>query len=147
MIKKNVRIKAFEYLMKIKDSHSKTRKLAYSDLSLQEYLQPSSPLSIMEKQFFFSARCRMIDIRCNFKNGNSDLMCRKCRKEPESQQHILQCPEIIKTPNNIEYDDLFKKDLDKLIAAGKLLMLCFNLVINMPNVHNSALRRVGAATL
>ena len=74
-------------------------------------------------------------------------MCRKCRKEPESQWHILVCPDIKKTPNNIEYDDLFEKDLDKFIAAGKLLMMCFNLVINMPNLHNSALQRVGAATM
>ena len=89
----------------------------------------------------------MIEVRCNFKNGNSDLLCRKCRKEPESQQHILQCPEIVKTPNNIDYGDLFEKDLDKLIAAGKLLMICFKLLINLPNVHSSALQRAGAATM
>ena len=120
---------------------------AFPIVSLQEYLKPSSPLSIVEKQFFFSARCRMLDVKCNFKNGNSDLLCRKCRKEPESQQHILVCPEIVKTPNNFEYDDLFKKDMDKLIATGKQLMICFNLVIIMPNVHSSALNRVGAATM
>ena len=135
------------YLLKIKETHSKTSKLDYSDLGLQDYLKPSSSLSIKEKQFIFSAKCRMVYVRCNFKNGKTDLMCRKCRKEPETQQHILECPELIKKPDNIDYGDLFGKDLDKLIAVGKQLIKCFNLVINVPNVHSSALNRVGAATM
>ena len=148
MIKKSVRVKATEYLLKIKESHSKTSKLNYSDLGLQDYLKPSSSLSIKEKQFIFSARCRMVDVRCNFKTGKIDLSCRSCQKEPESQQHILECPELrAKKPDNIDYGDLFGKDLDKLIAVGKQLIKCFDLVINVPNVHNSAVNRVGAATM
>ena len=40
MIKKSVRDKATEYLLKVKESHYKTSKLDNSDLRLQEYLKP-----------------------------------------------------------------------------------------------------------
>ena len=43
--------------------------------------------------------------------------------------------------------DLFGKNLDKLIAAGKHLRKCFSLVTNLPNVHSSDVNRAGAATL
>ena len=147
MIKEKVRRNAFQYLLKIKESHSKTSSLVYSELCLQEYLKPSSFISIKEKSFIFSARCRMVEVRCNFKTGKTDLSCRKCQKEPESQQHILGCPELIKKPSDMEYMDLFGKNLDNLMAVGKQLRKCFNLVINLPNVHSSDNNRAGAATL
>ena len=89
----------------------------------------------------------MVEVRCNFKTGKTDLSCRKCQKEPESQQHILECPELIKKPSDMEYMDLFGKNLDNLMAVGKQLRKCFNLVINLPNVHSSDNNRAGAATL
>ena len=104
-------------------------------------------MSIKEKSFVFSARCRMLDVRCNFKTGKTDLTCRKYQKELESQQHILECPELLEKPSNIDYMDLFGKNLDKLIAAGKHLRKCFSLVTNLPNVHSSDVNRAGAATL
>ena len=89
----------------------------------------------------------MIDVKCNFKTGKTDLSCRKCKKEPESQQHILDCPELLKKPSDMDYLDLFGKNLDKLISVGKHLRKCLNLVINLPNVHSSDVNRAGAATL
>ena len=147
MVKEKARKKSFQYLLKIKESHSKTSNLGYSGLGLQEYLKPISFMSIKEKCFVFSARCRMLDVRCNFKTGKTDLTCRKCQKELESQQHILECPELLEKPSNIDYMDLFGKNLDKLIATGKHLRKCFSLVINLPNVHSSDVNRAGAATL
>ena len=142
-----LKVTTFQYLLNLKDSHSKTRNLAYSDLSLQDYLKPSCIMSIKEKSFIFSARCRMIEVKCNFKTGKTDLSCRKCKKEPESQQHILDCPELLKKPSDMDYLDLFGKNLDKLISVGKHLRKCLNLVINLPNVHSSDVNRAGAATL
>ena len=91
---------------------------------------------------------QMLDVRCNFKTGKTDLTCRKCQKELESQQHILECPELLEKPSNIDYMDLFGKNLDKLIAAGKHLRMCFSQVINLSNLHSSDVNRAsGAATL
>ena len=148
MLKENVRIKSFQYLLNIKESHSKTINLEYSALSLQNYLKPFSLLSIKEKSFIFSARCRMVEVRCNFKTGKTDLNCRKCQQEPETQRHLLICPELNQSlsPFNHDYMDLFGKNLENLIAVGKRLRECFKLVITCPNVHSSDLNRAGAAT-
>ncbi len=90
---------------------------------------------------------RGIEVACNFKTGKTDLSCRKCKNEPEIQQHILDCPKLIRKPSDMDYLDLFGKNLDKLISVGKHLRKCLNLVINLPNVHSSDVNRAGAATL
>ena len=147
MVKEKVKIKAFQYLLEIKDSHSKTSNLVYSALRLQDYLMPFSLLSIKEKSFIFSARCRMVEVRCNFKTGKADLNCRKCHQEPETQQHIFVCPELNIASVTENYMDLFGRNLEKLIAVGKHLRKCFKLVNTCPNVHSSDLPRAGAATM
>ena len=85
LVKENMRREAFVYLMDIKASHSKTKNLVYDKLSVQDYLTSDSPLTLKEKKFVFSARCRMTEVRCNFKTGKTDFKCRKCNKEEESQ--------------------------------------------------------------
>ena len=43
----------------------------------------------------FKARTRMLKVKCNYKNGYTDLTCRACKKEPETQKHILyECIKI-----------------------------------------------------
>ena len=147
LVKEKVRIKAFQYLLEIKDSHSKTSNLVYSALRLQDYLMPFSLLSIKEKSFIFSARCRMVEVRCNFKTGKADLNCRKCHQAPETQQHIFVCPDLNEATVTENYMDLFGKNLEKLIGVGKHLRKCFKLVNTCPNVHSSDLPRAGAATM
>ena len=147
LVKENMRREAFVYLMDIKASHSKTKNLVYDKLTIQDYLTSYSPLTLKEKKFVFSARCRMTEVRCNFKTGQMDLKCRKCREEEESQEHLLKCPELLKCPDQMKYLDLFGKDLVKLAAIGKFLLRCYNLVISMPIVHSPALNRASAATM
>lgn len=86
----------------------------------------------------------MVDVRCNFKTGKVDLNCRKCQQVPETQQHIFVCPEVNELPDTGNYMDLFGKNLEKLICAGKHLRKCYNLVITI--VHSSEFR-AGAATM
>ena len=46
----------------------------------------------------FKARTRMLPVQNNFRNQHKDNMCRGCKAEIETQQHVLQfCKEIHKS--------------------------------------------------
>ena len=75
-VKKLVRRKSFEYLQNLQ--HSKAMPLKYAELSLQDYLKPDSDMTRREKTFTFAARSRMLELKCNFKDGKKDLKCTIC---------------------------------------------------------------------
>ena len=82
-------------------------------MELQNYLK--SDMSIKEKSFIFLARSRMLDLKCNFKVGKSDLLCRKGCMEEESQQHLLSCTyliesSIVNSDYVPQYQDLFSNE-------------------------------------
>ena len=55
----------------------------------------------------FKTRTRMIDVKANYKNKYKDQTCRLCKKENETQQHILTECEITRKNNlTIDYDML-----------------------------------------
>jgi hypothetical protein len=91
-IKKKVEMKAFEYLLKLKDSHSKSKNIKHEKLHLQPCLRSQTKnLSINDKKFIFAARTRMLDLKGNFKTGKLDEKCRKCEKSDETQENLLEC--------------------------------------------------------
>ena len=90
-VKNKIKEKAFQYLKEQQKTHSKARNMNYYELNLQSYLKPASDMTIKEKSFIFMARSRMLDVHCNFKSGKSNLLCRKCLSEDETQKHLLSC--------------------------------------------------------
>ena len=89
-------------------------------------------MNIKEKSFIFSARSRMLDLKANFKTGQSDLICSKCLKAEENQKHLLVCPSladnsIMNTSYLPQYEDLFSDEAVKIENIGKILMTKFNL--------------------
>ena len=38
----------------------------------------------------FRARTRMLKVKTNFKNGHTNLKCRMCGKQEETQKHVLE---------------------------------------------------------
>lgn len=122
IIKSKVQRKAFEHLTKLKDSHSKARKLRHKNLEMQRYLKPETEdLTIIEKKFIFAARTRMLDLKGNFKSGLAEIKCRKCHMEEETQKHLLECPQLSDNGLVAEcpaYGDLFSA---KPAIIGKIL--------------------------
>ena len=113
IIKEKVKIKSFELLTKIQAT---SKHIVYKKLGLQTYLSPDSSLTIKEKSLIFSARARMLDVKANFKAGKTNLRCRKCLKEEETQRHLLECSELMDNSvmigSNIpKYEDLFSTEL------------------------------------
>ena len=58
-------------------------------------------------RIIFKTRTRMIDVKANYKNKYKDQTCRLCKKENETQQHLLTECEITRNNNlTIDYDML-----------------------------------------
>ena len=102
-------------------------------------------MTIQEKCFAFQARSRCIPVKCNFKIGLSDLKCRQCGTEDETQEHLMTCLALsdhsLTHQNTPEYSDIFSDDPKKIrivarILQSKLKMLTNNL--NNPRAHNSS---------
>ena len=132
-VKQAIRDKAFEYLVSQQATHSKAKPLKYSKLQLQPYLQPGVvDLTIKEKAFVFEARSRMMDIRDNFKIGNSDLKCRACKVEVEDQPHLLRCTKLVENGEIVRdipnYSDLFGEDAAKVVAVSRILQRKFTML-------------------
>ena len=89
-------------------------------------------MNIIEKSFIFGARTRMLDLKSNFKIGQSDLICRGCFKAEETQEHLLVCPSladnrILNSSKLPQFEDLFSDETEKIENIGQILMTKFNL--------------------
>ena len=115
-IKSKVRGAALKYLNERKETHSKIRHIEYVKLEKQTYL--SSPLFTNEDVYLlFSLRSRSVDCKENFKSRykESDTLCPLCRKESDSQTHMIKCDILSNSfqstdicEDSIDYDDLFE---------------------------------------
>ena len=132
IVKERVKNKAFQHLVDVQQTQSKSKDIQYSDLQLQNYLKPGNNMTIKEKSFVFSLRSRMLNIYGNFKNGKSDISCRKCNMDEENQKHLLVCPKLCDNSimaNTISYDDLLGFDCNKIEVICKIFMKRFNLLL------------------
>ena len=122
---------SFKYLIKKKESHSKTENLNYNNLEVQSYLKSDSNLNNDEKQLLFKFRTRMIDVKINYRNRYLDSTCQLGCDSEESQSHLFECEVLINKcedlANNVkvEYEDIFG-DRTSQIDAIKLLTKMWN---------------------
>ena len=61
---------------------------------MAEYLK-DPVLKTKQKQLLFKLRSRALDVKLNFPGQHKDLLCISCGLFPESQSHILQCPQLV----------------------------------------------------
>ena len=90
----------------------------------------------------------MLDVKANFKAGKTNLRCRKCLKEEETQRHLLKCSELMDNSvmigSNIpKYEYLFSTDLDKVEVIEKILLQKFHHLITP---HRALPDQASAAT-
>ena len=86
IVRTKTQSKAFEYLTKLKISHSKAKNIRHMKLELQSYLWAEElGLNIRDN---LAARTRMIDVKYNFKAGQTDTKCCKCKQEDETRKHL-----------------------------------------------------------
>ena len=125
-VKKAVRSKAFEDLIKVKNSHSKVKHIEYKEFKMANYLEPNT-LSNIEAKFVFHARCRMLRVKTNYKQSNKKLFCPVCKREEveDSQPHLLECEALVSDKNLTqklpEYNHLFSDKLEDQIKIGRIM--------------------------
>ena len=88
IVKERIRDQARDYLVKLKQSHTKSSQLDES-FKLQPYLQ-SETLTLQEKQLIFRFRTYTYNCKANFKGSYSDTLCKFCNLD-DTQEHLLSC--------------------------------------------------------
>ena len=115
-IKAKVRTAALKHLNNLKGAHSKIQAIEYAELKTKSYI--TSPIfSNDDVSLLYSLQSRLVEYKANFKSiyKDTDILCPFCKKEDDSQQHMLEC-EVIKhhfksteiSQYKIVYDDIFK---------------------------------------
>ena len=130
LVNEKINLIAAQYLIGLKDRHSKSLHLKYST-EMQPYLRNEN-LTIQNKKLMFKIKNRLIDVKINFKKKyNNNLECRLCSLPEESQAHLMKCSKIIEDEEvktaigNFSYEDLFSSNLEtqtQLIKAWQKLM-------------------------
>ena len=140
-VKKHVRETSLAGLKTIQETHSKSKKLQYKEIKMQEYLSASNEMTNKEKAFAFSARSQMLDVKNNFKAGKSDLNCSLGCDMIEDQKHILHCPalKVVNEDDQINYEDIFSDDKLKVKGVTKILRRKFAEFVNLKaTVHGQS---------
>jgi len=80
-----------------------------------------SLLTRKQASTIFRARSRMLQVKSNYKNGHSELMCRKCRSHEETQDHILNECQVLHTDNStkIAPGDISTENIQTLREMSK----------------------------
>ena len=125
ILREKLSTKAFNYLAEIKETHSKVRKIKHNELKLQPFLASNQrEMTIKEKQFAVAARTRMLDLRTNFKVGAADTKCRRCKREEETQEHLLYCPALSDhclVQGVPLYSDILEENTTKIATITRIL--------------------------
>ena len=69
----------------------------------------------------FEARTRMTKVKGNYKNINEPGPCRACKKEQETQEHILEeCESLVNNEEEkIKKTEIFSEDINSLVRTAK----------------------------
>ena len=112
--------------MDIKQGHSKTENIRYSELKQQNYLKSSS-VPIHKAKSLFKFRTRMNNVKSNFKGIYSDFSCPLCLQAEDRNEHLLLCIKIkekstkIRLNTSAKYMDIFSPSIEKMIETVDLL--------------------------
>ena len=145
-IKKSLRAHMFSKLKVEQNEHSKISHICYSSFKMQEYLG-THRMNNHEVSLLFSLRSRTAKIfRANFP-FNIERMCPDCKKEEDTQEHMLKCevmyPRSIRN-NSISYNDIFSEDVSRQAAV---IQLYANLIERREDASASTLAPVSAQDL
>ena len=85
-------------LNKMKVKHSKSEYLKSSSFKAASYLVDSN-FTKNEAQLLFKLRSKTLNVKLNFQSQENALLqenlCRTCHLFPETQGHLMQCPQIV----------------------------------------------------
>ena len=138
-VKKSINKKAMTYFQQKITQEGKDKSKVQHLLSGRENWQPGKRPEYMNKltrkqaSTIFQARTRMLKVKNNYKNGNSDLMCRLCKEKEETQKHILE--ECLKIHTSKETQSIITTEMIFAEDTGKLKEYAKRISEHMETLH------------
>ena len=96
IVRQKAKIAGLKYLHELQKKCGKGSRIQYNSLELQDYLSPSSNISLENQRFLFSIRCGMNILKSNFTRNKSivSTFCiNSCMKELNNE-HFVYCKEL-----------------------------------------------------
>ena len=92
----------------------KIKNIPYKQLTVQDYLE-SEKIFTHRKKILFKVRTNMINVNYNY---GKKVACPICLVEEDTQNHLIECNEIINSDppiktSHIKLEDAFGKDIAK----------------------------------
>ena len=116
MVKKEVERVALQHLQLECSTLKKTSSLKYEILQLQPYLQKLYP---NQSKTIFKMRSCTLDLKAHRSYKYKDLVCRRCRREEETVEHVINC-----SKENISVKDVTQlQDFDASERTDILAMI------------------------
>ena len=102
-------------------------EIKYERLEMQKYLKSNEiKIKLEEAQEIFKMRCKVSDVKINFRGKYENLECDVCHKEYETQQHEIECTEINKKRKENymppEYEELYSRNANNQVKIAKYFM-------------------------
>ena len=94
-----------------------------------------------EKSFAFTARAQMLEVKCNFKSGKSDLKCSLGCDSNEDQEHLLHCPVLNDDGPTAgpKYEEIYSSNQMKVKKVTQILRRKYNKFLKMKaTVHGQS---------
>ena len=104
IVGKKVKTLALTELNNLKEKHSKSGRIQSKKFQTAQYMVEPS-LNKKEQQLLFGLRTKTVNLKINFNHRHKDHLCLTCNLLPETQAHVLQCPEIVKHMKHIIKQD------------------------------------------
>ena len=121
-VKEHVADFAFRELLKEAKDKSKTNHLNYSKLTPQPYIFKLHPKAAST---VFKLRSRNIECKANRKSNTTDLSCRLCQTEEETQEHIVNCPGILEdNESEVDIEPVMVRDVDVESDSSLVMEIC-----------------------
>ena len=116
--------RALNFLLEEKRKLSKVSHILLPELKIQKYLLPKTKDMRLAK-FIFQARTRMLDVKANY---GRKVPCPICQNPntTDNQLHLLECSKLCDNVIVLDgyvpaYEDLFSKEVKKIIRIGQIL--------------------------
>ena len=99
--------------MKLKEKHSKLKRLVYQTLTMQTYLL-SKELTKEEKIIVLRWRCRMETFGENYRGRREEVLCPLCSNHEDSEDASVNICETIKDKLNFkgDYKTIYEESID-----------------------------------
>ena len=112
IVQEKVKKFALFEMNELKNKHEKSKYLKSSKFETSDYLKDER-FTKEECQLLFKLRSQTLNIKVNFPKQHDDIWCQVCKLFPESQAHLLNCPEIVLELNLVS--DVNEKLDEKMI--------------------------------